>query len=95
MFNPFTRRVLIIVVTLALLTVSTAALAHGHLDTKSSDESHCAMCLAVHSATHLVGTAIVSLHFTIIQTAVVVRPELSTLAFVESLSNQDRAPPQL
>ena len=36
------------------MAVSTVALAHGHTDAKSVDESHCAMCMAVHSATHVV-----------------------------------------
>jgi len=95
MGNAVTRRVLVVLAILAFLTVSTAALAHGHPGRGSVDESHCAMCMAVHSATHAVATSIASLSFTAVQTAFLVPSSSPTFAFVQPLLTQDRAPPQL
>ena len=50
MTNRFTRLLLIFVAILALVIVSTAAVAHGHLDANSADESHCPLCMALQSA---------------------------------------------
>src|ERR1700676_3038481 len=46
-FNRFARQFLVFVAALVFLAVSTLALIHGHVDSKSADESHCAMCVAV------------------------------------------------
>lgn len=95
MADAVTRRVLVVLATLAFLTVSTTALAHGHPGEKSVDESHCAMCMAVHTATHAVATSIATVCFAAVQTAFLVPSSRSTFALVQSLLIQDRAPPQL
>ena len=95
MNNRFIRRALVGLATLAFLTFSTFALAHGHPDVKSLDETHCAMCMAVHSATHVVATPIVTLCFTAVQTAFLVPSKRFLLAFAWPILNQDRAPPPL
>jgi hypothetical protein len=95
MRNAVTRRVLVVVATLAFLTVSTAALAHGHPSEKSVDETHCAMCMAVHTATHAVAASIATVCFAAVQTAFLVPSSSSTFALVQSLLTQGRAPPQL
>jgi hypothetical protein len=95
MGNALTRRVLVALATFAFLTVSTAALAHGHLGEKSVDESHCAMCMAVHTATHAVATSSIALCFAAIQIAFLVPSSSSRFLLVQSRLTQDRAPPQL
>ena len=95
MRNAITRRTLVFLATLAFLTVSTAALAHGHLNEKSVNESHCAMCMAVHTATHAVASSIFMLCFAAIQMALLVPSGSSSFAIVQSLLTQGRAPPQL
>jgi hypothetical protein len=97
--SDFLRRVprslLVLLAALAFLTVSTAALAHGHPDAKSVDESHCAMCMAVHSTTHVIAVSTVLLFSGTAQTAFLVSSESFTLTLVQTLLIQDRAPPQL
>lgn len=95
LFRRFTRQLLVFLATLAFLAVSTAALAHGHPDAKSIDESHCAMCMAIHSTTHVVAVSAVLLFFGTVRTAFLVPSESFALALVETLLIQDRAPPQL
>ena len=95
MSNPFTRRVLVVLAILTLVAVSTAAVAHGHLDANSADESHCPLCMAVHSAKNVVITPVVTLCFTALQTAILVPSKSSAIVFVQPLLTQDRAPPEL
>jgi hypothetical protein len=90
-----TRQVLMFLAVLVFLTVSTAALAHGHPDTKSVNESHCVMCMAVHSTTHAIAVSIVLPPFATAQTSFLVPSESFAFAFVQALLIQDRAPPQL
>ena len=66
-FNRFARQALVFLATLSFLAVSTLALAHGHPDAKSADESHCAMCMAMHSTTHAVATPDITLIFTAVE----------------------------
>lgn len=93
--NRFARQALVFLATLAFLAVSTLALAHGHTDAKSVDESHCAMCMAVHSATHVVATPIVTLFFTVVENAFLIPPKSFLVSFAWPSLNQDRAPPSL
>lgn len=95
MSGPLTRRALVLVLTVVFLAVSTAALAHGHPDGKAADESHCALCIAVHTTTSVVVTSTVSLHFAPVQTYFIARSESFVLPLVQSFATQDRAPPQL
>lgn len=89
------RSLLVFLAGLAFLTVSTAALAHGHPDAKSVDESHCPMCMAVHSTTHAITVSAVLLVLATAYTALLVPSERRGLAFVQTLLIQGRAPPQL
>ena len=91
----FTRRALAILAVLAFLTVSTVALTHSHSDASSVSESHCALCMAVHNATHVVATSIVTLYFSPVQAAFLFPSNTFTISFVQPPLNQDRAPPQL
>jgi hypothetical protein len=95
MSNPVIRRVLPVLAILTLVVVSTAAVAHGHLGVQSVDESHCPLCMAVHSAKSVVITPVVTLCFAAVQTAILVPSKSSAIVFVEPLLIQDRAPPEL
>jgi len=94
-YNRFARRALVLLATLAFLVVSTLALAHGHTDAGSGDESHCAMCMAVHSATHVVATPNITLIFTAIKGPSLVPSKNFLVSFARISLNQDRAPPSL
>jgi hypothetical protein len=93
--NRLARQVAFFLATLAFLVVSTIALTHGHRNWKSADESHCAMCMAVHSATHAVATPVVTLYFTAVQNRFLVSPKGFLLSYAPPSLNQDRAPPVL
>ena len=82
-------------VSLTFLTVSTAALAHGHADTSNTDESHCVMCMAGHSATHLITSPTIALHFAPVRMGLVFSAGLIRIPFVQLLTVQGRAPPQI
>jgi len=82
-------------VSLTFVTVSTAALAHGHADTSNTDESHCVMCMAGHSATHLITAPAIALHFAPARIGLVVSAAFIRIPFVQLLTVQGRAPPQV
>src|ERR1700688_1200877 len=94
-YNRFARRSFALLATLAFLVVSTVALAHGHTDAKSVDESHCAMCMAVHSATHVVATPSITLIFTAVENPLLVLCKNLIVSFAWRSLNQGRAPPSL
>jgi hypothetical protein len=94
-FNRFVRQFLVFVAALVFLAVSTLALIHGHVDSKSADESHCAMCMAVHSATHAVATPIITLFFTVVENPFRALLKSFLIAFASPNLNKDRAPPSL
>jgi hypothetical protein len=94
-YNRFARRSFALLATLAFLVVSTIALAHGHTDAKSADESHCAMCMAVHSATHVVATPNITLIFTAIEGPSLLPSKNFLVSFACISLNQNRAPPSL
>ena len=94
-FNRFARQFLVFVAALVFLAVSTLALIHGHVDSKSADESHCAMCMAVHSATHAVATPIITLVFTVVENPFRAPLKSFLIAFASPNLNKDRAPPSL
>jgi hypothetical protein len=85
----------ILTVSLTFLTVSTAALAHGHTDPGNTDESHCVMCMAGHSATHLITAPAIALHFAPVRIGLVFSADFIRIPFVQLLSVQGRAPPQI
>ena len=93
--NRLARQLLVLLATLAFLAVSTLTLAHGHVDSKSADESHCAMCMAVHSATHAVATPIITLFFTVVENSFRAPLKSFLIAFASPNLNKDRAPPSL
>lgn len=94
-FTSVLRQGMVFLAILAFLAVSTAVLAHGHAVGKSADESHCAMCMAVHSTTHAVASPVALLYFAPIQTAFLAPSDRLVLSFAQSLPIQGRAPPQL
>jgi uncharacterized membrane protein len=91
--NRFIHRAFVFVQILAFLTVSTAALAHGHPDTNSASESHCVMCMAAHGATHLIAVSAIALHFAQVQSALLTSIDRVSIPFIQQFSIQDRAPP--
>jgi hypothetical protein len=93
--NRFARQTIVLIATLTFLAVSTVALAHGHADAKSVDESHCAMCMAVHSATHVVATPSITLIFTAVENPLLVLCKNSIVSFAWHSLVQGRAPPSL
>ena len=93
--NRLARRLLVLLATLAFLAVSTLTLAHGHVDSKSADESHCAMCMAVHSATHAVATPIITLFFTVVEDPFLAPLKSFLIAFSRPTPDKGRAPPSL
>jgi hypothetical protein len=95
MNSPLNRRVLIVLSILALVVISTAAVAHGHLTANSADESHCPLCMAVHNAKHAVAAPVATPWFAIVQTAILVSSENIAILSVRPFPTQDRAPPQL
>jgi hypothetical protein len=94
-FNRLARQLLVLLATLVFLAVSTLALTHGHVDSKSADESHCAMCMAVHSATHVVVTPIITLFFTAVEDSFLTPRNSFLIAFAWPTLDKDRAPPSL
>jgi hypothetical protein len=90
-----TRRALVVLATLALLVVSTATLAHSHADVTSVEQSHCALCLVAHTATHAAVASIVTVQFTPVRTALSIHPKSLGPAYVQPSPNQDRGPPQI
>src|ERR1700733_9960687 len=70
-------------VILTFVTVSTAALAHGHPDTSNTDDSHCVMCMAGHSATHLITSPTVALHFSPARIGLVFSADFIRIPFVQ------------
>ncbi|HEV7967430.1 MAG TPA: DUF2946 family protein [Candidatus Acidoferrales bacterium] len=93
--NRFARQVFVFLATLAFVTASTVALAHAHTDSSSVDESHCAMCMAVHSATHVVAAPIVTLIFAAVVDRILLLAESFPISIAWQTLNQDRAPPSL
>jgi len=93
LLNRLVRQALVLLATLAFLTISTVALTHSHSDAKSADESHCAICMAIHSSTHAIAAPIATLCFTAIQNPFLVPPRTLLVAFPCLTLNQDRAPP--
>lgn len=88
------RRVIVVLAALALLALSTAAVAHGHLDLGSVQDSHCVLCMAVHTTHAVLGPA-VTVSCARVQAALCVPLKVWMPAYVESLPTHDRAPPAL
>jgi Protein of unknown function (DUF2946) len=94
MNRPYIRRALIVLAILSLVVLSTAAVAHGHFGANAAaDESHCPLCMAVHSAKHAVTAPVSGLLFTAMQTAVVVSLTTFSIVLTKGLLTQGRAPP--
>jgi len=91
--SRITRQAFVLPAILVFLTVSTAALAHGHPGASPANESHCVMCMAAHGATHLIGSPSPVLHFSPIQLGTLVFAEAIRFSYVQQLPLQGRAPP--
>jgi len=95
MYRLYLRRVLVVVAVLAVVAVSTAAVAHGHPHGNSADESHCQLCIALHNAKHALVSPIATLCFTTVHTSSLVPSKDIVVVFAQPRLTQDRAPPQL
>jgi hypothetical protein len=93
LLNRPVRQVLVLLATLAFVMVSTLAMAHGHTGARSADESHCALCMAVHRATHVLGTPMIALSITAVEDPLWIPPKIFSVPFVWLALNQYRAPP--
>jgi hypothetical protein len=93
--NLLTRRGFVFLAIFVLLTVSTAALAHSHPSRNTENDSQCAMCMALHGATHIIASPVVTLNFEIAQTGFITPSKNLSLPVVQSRLTQDRAPPRL
>jgi hypothetical protein len=91
--NRVPRQAFVVAAILAFLTVSTAALAHGHPDANPVNESRCVMCMAAHGATYLIASPVLALHFSPIQVGTLVFAEQIRFIYVQQLPLQGRAPP--
>jgi hypothetical protein len=91
--NRLSCRASILLAMLAFLTVSTAALAHGHAEVNPANESRCVMCMAAHGATHLIASPALALHFAPVQVGVLVSAEQICVFYAQQFSIQGRAPP--
>jgi hypothetical protein len=89
------RRLSVLLVILALLVLSTAAVAHGHFGATSADESHCPLCMAVHGGKHAVTPPVLGLNFTLVKTAAAAAPKSCSPIFATLLLRQGRSPPVL
>ena len=88
------RAALIVLTILSLVVLSTAAVAHGHFGPNAAaEESHCPLCMAVHSAKHAVTAPIIALRFTAVQTAVLVSSTSFFIVLAQGPLTQGRAPP--
>ena len=95
MSTLFIRRAFTMLAVLAFLTVSTVALSHSHSVANAASETHCTICMAVHSATHAVAPSVAALYFLPVQIALLLSSKSCVVALVQPCPNQDRAPPEL
>lgn len=93
MSKPNKSRVGALLVGLAFLVCSTAAVSHVHLDSSPVDQSHCSFCMVAHVVSHVVWCSSAVPHVSLVQIGV----HVSVLpAFPSSRrlsSSQGRAPP--
>ena len=89
------RRVLVVLSILAVVVVSTAAVAHDHVDANSDNEPHCQLCMALHNTKHALATPIAKLCLTIVETTNLVPAKDIALVIAQPLLTQGRSPPQL
>ena len=95
MSRHFIRRVITPLAILALLVLSTAAVAHGHFGASSITESHCPLCMVVHGAKYVVTGPVLALRPFVVQSALSDASGQRAIASVQPLLIQDRAPPRL
>ena len=93
MNRRFALRTFAIVAAVAVLAFATAALSHGHINQDSQEDSHCSLCLALHSGKHVLVSPVVALLFTPIQLALLADTDCVVFVSVLSLPAHDRAPP--
>jgi hypothetical protein len=93
MYRRLALRSLAIVAAVAVLVFATAALSHGHINQDSQEDSHCSLCMALHSGKHVLASPVVALQFTPIQLAL--QADTDCVVFLSGLSlpAHDRAPP--
>ena len=86
-------RLVPLLVGLVFLACSTIALAHGHSDTKSADESHCQLCLVAHTVAHVFWCPPVVLHVAQVEAALQINVSPVFASSQELTPAQGRAPP--
>jgi hypothetical protein len=93
--RSFACRALVSVAIVALLLLSTAAVAHFHFGADAATEAHCPLCMALHNAKHAVTNSILPVVFCPTQTAVLADVAVVAFLFELPLLIQGRAPPTL
>jgi hypothetical protein len=77
----------------ALLAITTVALAHGHFGANSPDESHCPFCTALHAAKQVLVNPAPVFSFQLQQVRMVFWKQVSATRLVIATAHRDRAPP--
>jgi hypothetical protein len=90
-----TYRWVSILVALAVLSLATTAIAHGHSSGKSVDEPHCGICMASHTGAHVLVPPVTSLQYAPAVAALDANTAFSTFAYRPSRTASDRAPPHI
>ena len=93
MHRRFAQRLFAVVVVLTVLGFVTAALAHGHPPGKSEEDSHCALCMAVHNGRHMLTSPVIALQFAPFRSDFIVVNAQATVSSSEFLPTHGRAPP--
>jgi hypothetical protein len=88
------KRMLAIFVALVVMGFATAALVHGHFPGNSQEDSHCAICMAIHSG-HAIASVVVALPFTLIWCAFLAGHAQIADSLGQFLAMHGRAPPLL
>jgi hypothetical protein len=93
MSKRLAHRSLAIVVVAVVLAFTTAALSHGHGNANSQEDSHCSLCMALHSGKQTLVSPVVALQFTPMRLAL--RAGSNSLVFVSIavLPTHGRSPP--
>jgi hypothetical protein len=93
MSKPNKCRVVALLVGLAFLICSTAALSHIHSDSSSEDQSHCSFCLVAHIVAHVVWCPPVVPQIALVQTGLHVSVPPVFPSSQRLTPAQGRAPP--
>jgi len=93
MYRRLAHGLLAIAASLAVTFFATVAVSHGHFPGKSQEDSHCAMCMAVHSGHRVLASPVVALQFTPVRWNFLAVNAPVAVSSSQFLPTQGRAPP--